>query len=165
MPDDVPPRPLVLLDIDGVIHDGKAMREIRLSDDPEATAARLDMTVVVSHGHRLAFPSYMPGLIQQIDDVAEIWWCTTWRHRANDDIRVHLGVGALPFVDDGTRAVGLAWKVAEATPLIEDALAVGRAVYWIEDFAGTFPAMDNIIYIDTADAGILHPEDIPAGLR
>ena len=164
MPEDVPSHPLVLLDIDGVIHDRKAMREIRLSDDPEATAARLDVTVVASHGHRLAFPTYMPGLIQQLNDIAGIWWCTTWRHRANDDIREHLGITALPVVDDGTRAVGLEWKEAAAAPLIEDALPTGRAVYWIEDFAGTFPEIDSITYIDTADTGILRPEDIPTQL-
>ena len=48
-------RPLVLLDIDGVIHDREAMRAIRLSDDPEAAATRLDVTVVVSYGHRLTW--------------------------------------------------------------------------------------------------------------
>ena len=158
-------RPLVLLDIDGVIHDREAMREIRLSHDPEATATRLDVNVVVSYGHRLAFPSYMPVLIQRLNDAAEIWWCTTWRHRANDDIREHLGIEDLAVIDDGTRAVGLEWKVAAATPLIEDALAAGRAVYWIEDFRGTFPEIGGVTCIDTTDAGILRHEDILPTLR
>jgi len=164
MPDTVPLRPLVLLDIDGVLHERQAMEEIRFSDDPSATATRLDVTVVVSHGRRLAFPNYMPGLIQQLDNVAEIWWCTTWRYRANDDIAEHLGIGPLPLIDDGTNAVGLEWKVVTAAPVIEEALNAGRAIYWIEDFAGSYPEIDDITYIDTADTGILRSEDIPTGL-
>ena len=158
-------RPLVLLDIDGVIHDRKAMAEIRFSDDPDATASQLGITVVVSHGHRLAFPDYMPGLVRELDAVTEIRWCTTWRHRANDEIREHLGVEPLQVIDDSTRAVGLDWKVATATPIVEEALTAGRAVYWIEDFAGVFPDTDRITYIDTADAGILRRDDIPPELR
>ena len=165
MPDSGPDRPLVLLDIDGVIHDRQAMANIRFSDDHEAAAARLDVTVVASHGHRLAFPNYMPGLIQQIDGIAEIWWCTTWRHRANDEITEYLGIDARPLVDDGTRAVGLEWKVAAAAPMIKEALAAGCSVFWIEDFAGTFPEIAGVVYIDTADAGILRSGDLPTGLR
>jgi hypothetical protein len=158
-------RPLVLLDIDGVIHDRKAMEKIRFSDDPDATAVQLGVTVIVSHGHRLAFPNYMPALVRDLDVVAEIWWCTTWRHRANGEIKEHLGIEPLQVIDDGTRAVGLDWKVATVMPIVEEALAAGRTVYWIEDFAGIFPETDRITYIDTADAGILRPEDIPARLR
>jgi hypothetical protein len=158
-------RPLVLLDIDGVIHDRNPMEEIRFSDDPDATAVQLGVTVIVSHGHRLAFPNYMPTLVRDLDVVAEIWWCTTWRHRANDEIKEHLGIEPLSIVDDGTRAVGLDWKVSTAAPIVEEALAAGRVVCWIEDFAGILPGIDGITYIDTADAGILRPEDIPARLR
>jgi hypothetical protein len=141
------------------------MAEIRFSDDPDATAVQLGVTVVVSHGHRLAFPNYMPTLVRELDVVAEIWWCTTWRDRANDEIREHLGIEPLSIVDDGTRAVGLDWKVATATPIVEEGLADGREVYWIEDFAGTLPEIDDVTYIDTAPAGILRSEDMPARLR
>ncbi|GAG39950.1 unnamed protein product, partial [marine sediment metagenome] len=147
------PRPLVLLDIDGVLHDRQALLEIRSANDPQAAADSLDVTVATSHGHRMAFPIYMPELVQHLAETAEVWWCTTWRHRANDEIREHLGVDSLAVVDDGTRSVGLEWKVRTASPLIAEAVSHGRRVYWIEDFHGTYPELDAAVtFVDTGDA-------------
>ena len=158
-------RPLVLLDIDGVLHDRSALLEVRSSDDPQEVADRLDVTVITSHGHRLAFPHYMPELVQHLAGAAQLWWCTTWRQRANDEIREHLGIDRLPVVDDGTRSVGLEWKVRTVTPLIAGAVADGRKVYWIEDFHGTYPELENeVTYVDTGAAGILRWSDLPDDL-
>lgn len=160
------PRPLILLDIDGVLHDRQALLEVRLSNDPPAAADRLDVTIITSHGHRLAFPRYMPGLVQHLAGAAELWWCTTWRDRANGEIREHLGIDQLPVVDDGTRSVGLDWKVRTATPLIAGAVADGRRVSWIEDFHGTYPELDaTVTFVDTGDAGVLRWSDLPDELR
>ena len=158
-------RPLVLLDIDGVLHDRSALLEVRWSDDPREAADRLDVTVITSHGHRLAFPRYMPELVQHLAGAAELWWCTTWRHRANDEIRDHLGIDPLPVVDDGTRSVGLDWKVRTATPLIYEALTHDRTVYWIEDFHGIYPEFEHrVTYVDTGATGILRWSDLPDDL-
>jgi hypothetical protein len=159
------PGHLVLLDIDGVLHDRDALLNVRSSDDPQAVADRLDVTVITSHGHRLAFPRYMPELVQHLAGVSELWWCTTWRQRANDEIRNHLGIEELPVVDDGTRSVGLDWKVATAMPLIAEAASDRRSVYWIEDFHGTYPDIDyEVTYIDTGATGILTWSDLPIDL-
>lgn len=158
-------RPLVLLDIDGVLHDRDALLEVRSSDDPQEAADRLDVTVITSHGHRLAFPRYMPGLVQHLAGGTELWWCTTWRQRANDEIRDHLGIDQLPVIDDGTRAVGLDWKVRVATPLIAEAVSHARMVCWIEDFYGTYPEFeDAVTYVDTGATGVLKSSDLPKDL-
>lgn len=159
-------RPLVLLDIDGVIHDRQALLELRSSDDPEAAAERLEVTVITSHGHRLAFPRYMPELVQHLAETTQLWWCTTWRHRANDEIREHLGIDQLPVVDDGTRSVGLDWKVRTATPIIAEAISEDRAVFWIEDFHSEYPKIEErVTYVDTGATGVLRWSDLPEELR
>lgn len=135
-----------------------------MSDDPEAMARKLGVEMVVSRGRRLAIPTNMPALIQDLVAHAEVWWCTTWRARANLEIADHLGVGALPVIDDGTDAVGLAWKIESAQTLIDSALASGRTVYWIEDFGGTYPDLPEVQYIDTDETGYLVPGDIPKEL-
>lgn len=158
-------RPVILLDVDGVLHDRAARDQIRMSDDPDALAARLGVTIVVSHGRKLAIPHYMAGLVQHLVATAEVWWCTTWRRRANDDLPGYLGIDPLPVIDDGTRAVGLEWKAEAARPLVEAARHQGRCVYWIEDFDGTYPDTPGVTYIDTAGTGILTPSDLPTPLR
>ena len=78
----------------------------------------------------------------------------------------NLGIDKLPVVDDGTRSVGLDWKVRTATPLVARARSQGRQVYWIEDFHGAYPQFDHsVTYIDTGAERILKWPDLPANLR
>jgi hypothetical protein len=154
------PRPLVLLDVDGVINDAEMLVAIRLADDSEAAAEQLEIDVIESHGHHVAVPRYMPGLIQALVAECEVLWCSTWRSFANDEIAAHLGIGPLLVVDDGTLSAGTAWKAGAARPAINDALAAGRPVIWIEDFGGTFPDIDGVTFIDTAEWGVLRPIDL-----
>lgn len=138
-----PQRPVVLLDVDGVIND--------LDYGYRANPRNHDL--VDSHGHLVAIPDYMPTLVQWLCEVAEVHWCTTWRERANDDIANHLGIGPLPVVDDGTRDRHVTWKAAAAYPLAEKALAAGRRVLWIEDFYGEPPSAEmpsGVEFVDTA---------------
>ena len=86
-------KPLVLLDVDGVINDIELIGE---------ETGQWDSHVIVSHGYHVVIPDYMPELIQRICALTEVHWCTTWRDRANDEIAQHLGIGPLPVVDDGT---------------------------------------------------------------
>ncbi|MEY3823651.1 MAG: domain in Swiss Army Knife repair protein, partial [Actinomycetota bacterium] len=89
------PNPLILLDIDGVINDLNALGGLDRD---------WGIDQVYSHGHMVHIPDYMGWLIRQLTDVAEVHWCTTWRHRANDEIAEHLGIDQLPVVDDGTKS-------------------------------------------------------------
>lgn len=136
-------RPLVLLDVDGVIND---LDYGRRDNDR-------NHVLVGSHGYLVAIPDYMPTLVQWLCEVADVHWCTTWRERANDDIATHLGIEPLPVVDDGTRDRHVSWKAAAAYPLAEKALADGRRVLWIEDFYGETPSADmpaGVEFVDTA---------------
>lgn len=138
------PRPLVLLDVDGVINDLNSARR----------AATIDNELhFVSHGFPIVVPPYMPVLIQWLCEVADVHWCTTWRHRANDEIATHLGVPSLPVVDDGTDDRHVHWKAAAAHDLAATALAEGRRVLWIEDFYDDVPVDEmpaGVEFVDTA---------------
>lgn len=136
-------RPLVLLDVDGVINDLKCL----WGDVPD------DRFVLRSNGFSVFVPDYMPALVQWLCSVAEVHWCTTWRHRANSEIARHLGIGPLPVVDDGTNDRRVDWKAAAAFSLVEQALDAGRRVVWIEDFYGRPPVKHmpaGVEFVDTA---------------
>ena len=138
-------RPLVLLDVDGVVNDLKGLRR--------GNADSTTHTTVISNGFRVVVPDYMPVLIQWLCSVAEVHWCTTWRHRANDEIAAHLGIAALPVVDDGTDDRHVGWKAAAARDLAAAALAEGRRVLWIEDFYDEPPFDEmpvGVEFLDTA---------------
>lgn len=137
-------RPLVLLDVDGVIND------LRYFGGRSSVEAH---DVIVSHGFPVAVPTYMSALIRWLCDVAEVHWCTTWRHRANDDIARHLGIPALPVVDDGSNSRYVDWKAEAAHDLAASAIAEGRRVLWIEDFYGEPPVDEmpvGVEFLDTA---------------
>ena len=135
------PNPLILLDIDGVINDLNAL-------------GGLDRDWGIDQ------------VYSQLTDVAEVHWCTTWRHRANDEIAEHLGIEQLPVVDDGTRSRFVDWKAAAAHDLAEAAINAGRKVLWIEDFYGHLPTDEmpkGVEFVDTAanDEMVLEVDMLP----
>ena len=81
--------------------------------------------------------------------------------RANDELAAHLGVGPFPVIDDGMRSQDAAWKAEAARPLVEEALAGGRPVVWIEDFCGRLPDLGGVTYVDTGERGVLRWSDVP----
>ncbi|MEY3093122.1 MAG: hypothetical protein RIS33_870 [Actinomycetota bacterium] len=154
-------RPLVLLDVDGVLNDLKVLRGTPSEDHD----------YVPSHGYRLAVPKYMPGLIQWLCRVAEVHWCTTWRQRANDELAAHLGISALPVIDDGTNDRHVDWKARAAHDVAAQALRDGRRVLWIEDFYDDIPSdemPEGVEFLDTAGYPevnqVLDPFTLPAWL-
>ena len=154
-------KPLVLLDVDGVVND--------LTHWTQAEMAEMGMTTFVSNGYTIRMPKYMPELVQSLVDNCEVHWCSTWRERANLDIAGMLGIPHLPVVTDGTDQRVTSWKHGAATPLVLEALGQGRKVYWIEDFYGKLPPMPKgTVFVDTASdswSPVLRPEDLPMGLR
>lgn len=138
------PRPLVFLDVDGVIND--------LSYVP-GCVRDFEYSFVSSHGHTVVIPDYMPALVQWLCSIAEVHWCTAWRHRANDEIADFLGIEKLPVVDDGTTVRHTEWKAAAAFELAAGALSEGRRVLWIEDFYDRPPVREmpkGVEFVDTA---------------
>lgn len=155
------PKPLILLDIDGVINDLNALyghsRDWAIHE-------------IVSHGHTVYIPDYMGWLVRKLTQVGDVHWCTTWRKRANDEIAEHLGIDTLPVVDDGTSSRFVDWKAAAAFELAATALADGRRVIWIEDFYNELPTNqmpDGVEFVDTACTDrdmVLRPEMLPEWL-
>ena len=155
-------QPLVLLDVDGVINDLGALY---------GRERPWYVHEVLSNGYVLHIPEYMPALVADLVDAAEVWWCTTWRDRANDELAEFLGIDRLPVVDDGSRSRNVDWKPAAAHAIAQAALDAGREVFWIEDFYGSLPANampDGVVFIDTAtdpDGAVLTEDMLPARLR
>lgn len=154
-------KPLLLLDVDGVINDLEAVMRIRpFGPAAEQRAAELEVELVRSHGFWLAIPYSMPELVQELNSMFEIWWCSNWRDQANDDLADHLGVGPFPAIDDGNGAFGWKWKIEAARPLVEQAVEEDRCVVWIGDFCGDVPEIPGVTYIDTGDRLVLTWSDL-----
>ncbi len=157
-----PIRPLVLLDVDGVINDLDALVGV---------ARPWEATVVASNGFGVLIPNFMPDLIQRLTETCEVWWCTTWRDRANNEIAQHLGIKPLPVVTDGSQSRWVDWKASAARDLVTAALADGRPVHWIEDFYGRPPVDElpsGVVYVDTTTGEfscVLTEGDLPDELR
>jgi len=154
-------RPLVFLDVDGVINDIEANQMLsRLSGPLEDRARRLGVDIVQVRGRRMAVPHHIPALIRRLADTTEVWWCTTWRAKANGDLTKYLGVDAFPVVDPYGRDAGIAWKAAAVAPIAQRAISEGRKVVWIEDFNGNLPELADAHFIDTGPVGYLRREDL-----
>jgi len=152
-------RPLVLLDVDGVINDAASIgRTPRPWVEHRLTIG----------GTPVRIPLHVPPLIQHIDLVADIVWCTTWMQSANQLADV-LGVGPFPAIVPDSGVIDYHWKARAARPIAEAALGAGRRVLWIEDFAWGLPTdlmPSETEYIDTAALGeyVLLPEHLPPDL-
>ena len=152
--------PLVLLDVDGVIVDTRALRgEPRPWEIHEVETTRFPAPI----------PYFMPVLIQALHEMTELWWCTSWGERANQEIGRHLGIPRLPVVWREVDPTVEDWKAAGARPLARAALAAGRRVVWIEDFDGCPPERKmpaGVEFVDTSadGTGVLLPRFLPEDL-
>jgi len=160
--DEATTRPLVLLDVDGVINDLGALY---------GRSRPWHVHQVPSNGYVLHIPEYMPALIADLVATAEVWWCTTWRARANNELAEFLEIDRLPVVDDGSRSRNVDWKPSAAHAVAKEALDAGREVFWIEDFYGILPTTampTGVVFIDTAvdsDGPVLTEDMLPDQLR
>lgn len=144
----------MLLDVDGVINDLGSLRGVE-------RPYRVDR--IPAMGFVLHIPDYMPELIRSICDVAEVRWCTTWEHAANEHVSPILGVGELPVLELDPLS---GWKLDAALPVLTEADDEGRSSFWIEDFDGVPSELPpSTTPIDTTAAGVLRSEDLPPELR
>jgi len=159
-------KPLVLLDVDGVINDLASL---------ENSARSIGTEIVKAGEYTVHIPPYMGELIRHLNDVTEIVWCTTWRNRANEFISPILGIpNDLKVATDGTAIRFTSWKANAMREFAIPALTDGREVYWIEDFYGSYPQVPKngdlgTHLIDTAPPGEtrsrLEVNDLPPHLR
>lgn len=162
-----PQRPLVFLDIDGVINWSPAplhldretrkvlYQELRLSGDRLWANIRL--------------PYWMPKLVNHLTDVAEVVWLTAWQEAANPLIAPVLGIRPLPTLVEGTQRRDVYWKSPTMRPIAIQAHKRGREVMWIEDFGfvddhlaqWTYPGIPDFVHtLDTLPEGVLAWEDL-----
>jgi len=132
-----PPRPLLLLDVDGPLNPyvGKPYRR------PEGylthrvrPASWMDRQTDRLPAHRKPLrvwlnPLHGPALLAL---PYELVWCTTWKDEANEHLAPLLGLPELPYVDWSRMhhgdPDGLHWKTRQ---LVE--WAAGRPFAWVDD--------------------------------
>jgi hypothetical protein len=143
-------RPLVLLDVVGVIGEPGGAVDPEGSDDP-ATDGDLQI------------PPYMPDLVRHLTSIADVWWNTPLDEDLGVDLAQRLGVGPLPCVEADEygmtepAARQLLWKAASAR----------RATYRIENVTSEIPSRlpDSTVLINIAPARVLQPDHLPEELR
>lgn len=162
-------RPAIFLDVDGVINDLQALDEYRFGMSKKDELPRGCVPLKTGAGYTVFIPSFMPSLLQHLHEVADIYWLTTWRERANRYISPAVGLPTdLPVITDGKNSGSTKWKWTEARPYW-DALAP-RPVYWIEDFYFDFKGAhaekvpSHVTLIDTGNDLHLKPSLLPKSL-
>lgn len=114
----MPGRPLLLVDVDGVI----ALFNLT----PTPPAGRWQLIE--------GFPYYLKDaaaeLLGELATAFELAWCTGWEERANDHLPRLIGVGPLPVLsfDRNPGRANAHWKLAAI-----DAHAGTRPLAWIDD--------------------------------
>jgi hypothetical protein len=107
-------QPLLLLDVDGVIH----------VLGPEPAEGTLNSELLVS--------VRTPALIQRLAERFELVWATSWEDEANDVVAPLLGIPPLPVVRfDGDVPLGVSYKLPPIQKYVGD-----RPFAWIDDDIG-----------------------------
>jgi hypothetical protein len=114
-------RPLLLIDIDGVI----SLFGFDPFSPPAGSAVLVD-----GIGHLLS--AVAGDYLRALGSAFELVWCSGWEEKANDYLPLALGLpGPLPFVafDGAARAGGGHWKLAA----IDAYAAADRPLAWLDD--------------------------------
>lgn len=144
-------RPIVLLDVDGVVN----------WDGPGRIPK--DLKKVLAGGWMVWLVPETVEAVKLLAASVDLRWCTAWREAANEYLLDHLGISPLPVIKDVRSARGADWKYEEVRALLN---REERRVVWIEDFMGSWlnpgtPSLlvdefgDRITLIDTTMEGCL----------
>ncbi|WP_093258887.1 HAD domain-containing protein [Thermostaphylospora chromogena] len=122
-------RPLLLLDVDGVLNPlRRPSRDFQTHDCPvDGTLYRVHLNP--KHGAELLLLAEEAG--------AELVWATTWEHAANEWIGPRIGLPELPVIEMpiiGGRLAGPAGEMFK-TPHVA-AYVAGRPFVWFDDLTG-----------------------------
>lgn len=120
-------RPIVLLDVDGVINfwgvDAPAPEDVRKYRTQVAEVWIVPETLEA---------------VKVLFEKAEVWWCTAWRDLANNYLTQILEIPRLKVIQDEAWARGAEWKYEEVRALLNDPAHADRSFIWIEDFIGSW---------------------------
>ena len=150
--EDQPDRPLILIDVMGVVGDTATTAE-----DSEGSASDEDDETA------LEIPSYMSDLVGHLVGMADVWWNTPLDDDLNDTLTDRLGIDSLPCIEADEygmtepAARELLWKAASAR----------RATYRIENVSSEIPSRlpDSTVLINIAPDRVLRPDHLPPELR
>lgn len=154
-------RPVVLLDVDGVLNHWS----MHGYHEPPGEFREAKLL-----GYWVTVPEETISIVLELAQVAEVIWCTAWRDYANSDLGPWLGLPEFEVLVDAEGARGADWKVQVVTDRLEQWLAEGRRVYWIEDFEGSHLSRawcelaDRVVCIDTSQEGSLQRSHLPEEL-
>jgi hypothetical protein len=147
-------RPLVLIDVMGVVSDATKPDPVDGEEPPSRSAEQDDV---------LEIPSYMPALVRHLAEVADVHWSTPLDDDLNAMLTACLGVGPLPSIEADEygmtepAARELLWKAASAR----------RATYRIENVSSEIPSRlpDSTVLINIAPDKVLRPDHLPTELQ
>jgi hypothetical protein len=121
MSTDIPGRPLLLVDVDGVI-------SLFGFDPAQPPAGRWQMVDGIAH----LLSATAGEQLRHLSDAYEVAWCTGWEEKANEYLPLALGLaGPLPHLTftGATPQVAGHWKLET----IDRYAGPDRAVAWIDD--------------------------------
>jgi hypothetical protein len=146
-------KPLLLLDIDGVI----SLFGFDLDECPPGT-----WHAVEGIAHFLS--SAAAGHLQVLDEWFETWWCSGWEEKADEHLPALLGLRSYPHLSFGRNGAGaMQGAAAGSTPghwklAAIDAQAADRPLAWVDDtidaaceaWAAARPAPTLLVLTDPA---------------
>lgn len=136
-------RPLILLDVDGVLNPYLGpLRDGYVEHRLLTYRVRLNM----EHGVQLQKIAHETG--------AELVWASTWEHEANDYIGSRIGLPPLPVIEvcrknDTVDRADYRWKFG---PVLE--YAAGRPLLWFDDDFMHYPEYEEWFLKERMAAGL-----------
>ena len=147
-------RPLVLVDVMGVISEATTPDRAADGDVPGRADTGDDV---------LEIPSHMAALVRHLVDVADVRWSAPIDDELSEKLTSTLGIDSLPSIE--ADEYGLTEPAARE--LLWKAASAGRATYRIENVSSEIPSRlpDSTVLINIAPDRVLRPDHLPEELR